>query len=264
MFFITPQKEHLLYTSEHGPEHSPSKKRRHQHHQPEPPSIQDVASGYYPRRIPKACDRCRVKKVKCSGGKLCKRCESDGVVCITTSNLEGEQAPVEARQYHLVESQRDRLLQIISEILHGKDENEVARLRGLLSNMGLSVKNLPLSSTTTNDAIQPVVLDMAALEQVSGPAWLGLCTQLEDKEPLGQWSDFSDVYPATLPGVSTNADVPFDSEALPQTDTFNFDEIVDWDSFHTLGSVANQPWPGPAPDTGDPHQSVPTNPHPPL
>merc|ERR1711939_1002506 len=146
MFFITPQKEHLVYTSETGPEHGPSKKRRHQHYQPEPPSTQDVASGYYPRRVPKACDRCRVKKVKCSGGKLCKRCESDGVVCITTVNSEEEQGPVEARQYHLVESQRDRLLHIISEILHGKDETEVARLRELLSNMGLSVKNLPLSS----------------------------------------------------------------------------------------------------------------------
>ncbi|KPI37508.1 uncharacterized protein AB675_4011 [Cyphellophora attinorum] len=241
MFFITPQKEHLVYASETGHEHGPSKKRRHQHYQPEPPSTQDVASGYYPRRIPKACDRCRLKKVKCSGGKLCKRCELDGVVCITTLNSEVEQGPVEARQYHLVESQRDRLLQIISEILHGKDEIEVARLRELLSNMGLSLKNLPLSSTTTNATTQPVVLAPAALDQISGPAWLGLWDQLQDNEPLGQCSDFSNSYPATQPGRSAVADVPFDSEALPETNTFNFDELVEWDSVLLLDSAANQP-----------------------
>lgn len=238
MFFITPQREHLVQFSETEPKQGPSKKRKqqllYQHHQPAPQAIEEVIGGYYPRRVSKACDRCRVKKVKCSGGKLCKRCELDGVVCITTSMSARNEAPVEARQYHLVESQRDRLLQILSEILHGKDESEVARLRGMLSDMGLSAKSLSSSLATINDDTQSVVVDSLAFEQDPEPFLVGLFNQPEDKESHELWYNFDEMHPTRLAGGSPDTTVPFDVRALPPTNTFDFDDMVDWNSTHTL------------------------------
>lgn len=189
MFFITPQKERLGINVETEPDNRPSKKRRQQSSQhfkqPEPHPSDDVASGYYPRRVRKACDRCKIKKAKCSGGQLCKKCKSDGVVCITTTNTAKEEGPVQAQQYHLVESQRDRLLQIINMISDGKDEEESAELRGVLSNMGLSMEDMPHSLGPTKNAAEPALVDKAAFDAIPNPVWIDLYNQLIGKD---HWS----------------------------------------------------------------------------
>lgn len=229
MFFITPQKEHLVPFAESETRPGSSKKRK-QGQQPEPQPNDEYVSGYYPRRIPKACDRCRVKKVKCSGGQLCRRCESDGVVCITTSNMAKEEAPVDPRQYHLVESQRDRLLQILSEILQGKNENEVAKLRGLLSNMGLSIKGLPIIPPTNKDTSASVMVNSDAFEQVPGPVWLELYNGLKDKGTDSLRFNSDEFHSTTLAGESREADIPLESGAS-HANTFELDDLVDWNSF---------------------------------
>lgn len=229
MFFITPQEEHLVSSSDFVNGQSHSKKRK-QHHELELQAANEMISGYYPRRTPKACDRCRVKKVKCSGGKLCKRCEFDGVVCTSTGNSATEDASVGSRQYHLVEHQRDRLLEILSEIIYGKDENEVTRLRELLSNMGLSTKSLRLNSRTATHDSHAVVGERTIFERVPEAVWFELYNTFADNSPQEKRPMPNETSPVTLVANPLSADVPFDLAAMPFNDVFDFDAMVDWNS----------------------------------
>ena len=235
MFFITPQKEEVVKDVEIEPNDRPSKRRHQllsqQSKQPEPHSSGDVAIGYYPKRVPKACDRCRIKKVRCSGGQLCKRCGSDGVVCITTTTTNGakEEGPVKAQQYHLVESQRDRLLQIIAKISDGKNDDEFAKLRELLGSMGLSMNDIPRSPDSTADAAETIVVDKAAFDAIPSPLWTDLYNQLKNNEPLELWSKVDEM-PVTeaCPSSSTYLQPAI---GLPHiADAFDFNDLVDWNS----------------------------------
>lgn len=242
MFFITPQKEQLVKNVETEPDDRPSKRCRQlssqQSKQLQPQSSDDVPSGYYPKRVPKACDRCRIKKVRCSGGQLCKRCGSDGVVCITTTNGDKEESPVQAQQYHLVESQRDRLLQIIAKIADGKNEDEFTKLRDVLSNMGLSMKNVSRSPETTENAAEPIVVDKAAFDEISNSVWTDLYNQLRDNEPLELWSELDEM-PVTTACSSSSTNPP-PAIGLPHlADAFDFNELVDWNSSQPYDQTAD-------------------------
>lgn len=130
---------------------------------------EEVAS-YYPKRITKACDRCRLKKARCSGGQLCKRCERDGVVCVTSRNSKRPALPQNPRYVHLVESQRDQLVQALCQILHSKDTPDSSKLKEILANMGIATESLQVP--------QPY----SALASSEAP-------RISDKPPLKSWSD---------------------------------------------------------------------------
>ena len=261
MFFITPQRDYAVSFDGAEAQLEPSKKRKQQHSS-NLQSNDDTASGYYPKRIPKACDRCRVKKVKCSGGNLCKRCDLDGVVCITTSSLAKEEAPVDPRQHHLVENQRDRLLQILSEIVHGKDESEVAKLREVIGNMGLSVKSLPISTPVSSEALQSAMTDTTALEEVPQQVWWELYSHFANQAPDGLWPNTDELYPTTLAGNRATEDVSFDSSAPPLTDSFDFDDMVEWNSFQPPLPPTDQPSWGHLSPTNGADFSAPIDSHP--
>jgi len=52
-----------------------------------------VAKIKQPARVLAACDRCRMKKVKCNGVTPCMRCTQDGIIC-----LAGKKAPRDPKE----------------------------------------------------------------------------------------------------------------------------------------------------------------------
>lgn len=99
----------------------------------------DDQSGYYPKRTPKACDRCRLKKARCqwSQGKICDKCKRDGVICTTNRESKREPKAPNAAYVQLVESQRDSLLQAIRKILEDGLMNDQAELAKTLQDFGI-------------------------------------------------------------------------------------------------------------------------------
>lgn len=104
---------------------------------------EEVAS-YYPKRIPKACDRCRLKKARCTGGQLCERCKHDGVVCVTSRDSKRPALPQNPGYVHLVESQRDQLVQALCQILHSENTPDSSKLKKILANMGIATESLQM------------------------------------------------------------------------------------------------------------------------
>lgn len=120
MFFIVPKpRSHIL------PESSPLDKPIVSAH-PRPGPIQhhsfDNVASYYPRRTPKACDRCRIKKARCSAGRgPCTKCKRDGVICVTTAPSKSERTVKNNPAYvQMVEAQRDALVQALHRVLKEK------------------------------------------------------------------------------------------------------------------------------------------------
>lgn len=200
-------------------------------------------SGYYPKRVPKACDRCRVKKVKCSGGVICVRCEADAVICVTSSATGKDTAPVNPEQLHLVESQRDRLVQILSRVLQRQDKTEAAKLRDILGSMGLSTQMLP----TSNDGDPSADIDATTFDQLPQDIWLELYESLnakDDEHPLPSLNPAGATVEARDLEYSTS--LPNDSAAVPDQlvdDGIRFDDLVRWSSFDSpsqQGGVSSQ------------------------
>lgn len=99
-------------------------------------------SSYYSKRVARACDRCRLKKTKCSGGKICERCKQDGVVCVTTSNLRKNVSVQSSDYVQLVESQRDQLVQALHKVLQNNEPTNSAKVEAVLADMGISIDNV--------------------------------------------------------------------------------------------------------------------------
>ncbi|OCT51828.1 hypothetical protein CLCR_09026 [Cladophialophora carrionii] len=130
MFFIVPERK-ASNTPASPPSESPSGSPRPAKRQRMSPDSDD-ASGYYPKRTPKACDRCRLKKARCqwTRGKICDKCKRDGVICTTNRASKREPKTPDAAYVQLVESQRDCLLRAISRIVEDglvKDKTAMAK-----------------------------------------------------------------------------------------------------------------------------------------
>jgi Fungal Zn(2)-Cys(6) binuclear cluster domain len=152
MFFITPQNRDAYHSSGEviPPTHDePANKRKRG------TLAQDVAS-YYPKRVPKACDRCRMKKLRCSGGQLCAQCRQDGVVCVNTQPSKKGMIQNNPAYVQLVESQRDQLVQVLRQVLQSKDAAAASsQLRSTLAGMGIDTASLlPSESDTTPTSTQ--------------------------------------------------------------------------------------------------------------
>lgn len=229
MFFITPQREQSSRIDRFDLEQEPSKKRKKPDQQQQ--HNDEFTTGYYPKRAQKACDRCRLKKVKCSGGKLCKRCESDGVVCITASNPIKQETPVDYRRYHLATSQRDRLLEILFGVLNGKNEDEIANLHGELKNMGLSVQNLGPCSPAKQDESAAVVLDSSVFEDHSESAWREFYKSLNNEELPELWLPQDEIDVAALADLQQpGPHHPYNQTQLP-IGTLNVGDMVEYNAF---------------------------------
>ncbi|EXJ58812.1 hypothetical protein A1O7_06242 [Cladophialophora yegresii CBS 114405] len=130
MFFIVPERR--ASDTPPGPHsESPSGSPCPAKRQRLSPEADDM-SGYYPKRTPKACDRCRLKKARCqwSEGKICNKCKRDGVICTTNRESKREPKTPNAAYVQLVESQRDCLLRAISKLLEDglvKDKTAMAK-----------------------------------------------------------------------------------------------------------------------------------------
>ncbi len=155
----------------------------------------DDSGGYYPKRVAKACDRCRLRKVKCSGGSICERCVVDAVVCVKSSDLTNDPTPINPARMRLAESQRDRLVQILFKIMQRQDENEAANTQEILTSMGLPVQRIPQARDTASPAVD---LDDTRFGEVPQDVWQQLHEEFSDDDRA--W--LSSLY-AENPGSST-------------------------------------------------------------
>ncbi|KIW32005.1 uncharacterized protein PV07_03587 [Cladophialophora immunda] len=161
MFFIVPERKGSNPPASpvsDDPSASPPQRKR----QRLSPEAEEM-SGYYPKRTPKACDRCRLKKARCqwNAGKICDKCKRDGVICTTNRESKREPKPPNAAYVQLVESQRDCLLRAIGKIVEGGLSNDPVAMAKMLQELGISVQDLKRapregvvddSSTSLDDA----------------------------------------------------------------------------------------------------------------
>lgn len=141
MFFIVPttgEQPASTFTSTEGTDHITSHGKT---------QSQDLAQGdltltHDRRRTPKACSRCRLKKTRCSGGKICERCKRDGAVCVTIDNARRGNHTQKPEYIQLVESQRDQLVLALRQVLRNESTTDSDRLKSTLARMGISVDHL--------------------------------------------------------------------------------------------------------------------------
>lgn len=115
MFFITPDtpKPVEVFAAPISTiASSPREKRKYD----EAFNIAQNVDSYYPKRNQRACDRCRLRKAKCSGGKSCEKCKKDGVICTTNRSAKMDQKPPSVAYVQMVESQRDFLLRALGKL----------------------------------------------------------------------------------------------------------------------------------------------------
>ena len=157
MFFTVPESKHAELSSSapsDGKSPSPQGIKR----QRVSPETEDKTCGYYPKRTPKACDRCRLKKARCqwnSNGKICEKCKRDGVICTTNRESKREPKPPNAAYVQLIESQRDSLLRAISTIMEGGLSNDRAAVAKILQDEGISAADLR-NASQRNPAHKPL------------------------------------------------------------------------------------------------------------
>jgi Fungal Zn(2)-Cys(6) binuclear cluster domain len=109
MFFIVPQAP-----PPGSPEDSSSRSSPHSLRTNAP---DDAVACYYPKRTPRACDRCRLKKARCSVIRgACIKCKRDGVVCVTSAPTKPDSKIKNPEYVHMVEGQRDLLVQALHKI----------------------------------------------------------------------------------------------------------------------------------------------------
>ena len=206
MFFITRQKDEvpdptMILGDDDTSE--PSRKRKH---------VTDVhdsgVSGYYPKRVQKACDRCRLKKVKCTGGQVCERCKTDAVVCITSADSAKASKPVNPEYLRLVELQRDQLVQALAQILRNQDEPAKSKLRSVLTELGISADSFPTPPENPDFVSET---DVAAFNEMSPGTWADLFSIINGDE-----ANAPNSFPADRP-YSQDEMIP--SDGLP--DQFN-------------------------------------------
>ncbi|KAL9616364.1 MAG: hypothetical protein Q9160_008758 [Pyrenula sp. 1 TL-2023] len=115
MFFIAPdipKPPELLIAPVPTDVSSTREKRKHDEAFDTPQSV----DNYYPKRNQRACDRCRLRKAKCSGGRCCEKCKRDGVICTTNRSTKSDQKAPSVAYVQMVESQRDFLIQALGKL----------------------------------------------------------------------------------------------------------------------------------------------------
>ncbi|OAP60731.1 hypothetical protein AYL99_05733 [Fonsecaea erecta] len=240
MFFIVPERKGSnpppSPTSDEPSVSPPQRKRQRQSPEPE------ETAGYYPKRTPKACDRCRLKKARCkwNAGKICDKCKRDGVICTTNRESKREPKPPNAAYVQLVESQRDCLLRAINKIVEGGLSNDPAALANMLQELGIRVQDLK-RAPQENDVDEPMtnpddvdIFQNAAEIQALLDDWTSENAGIETHNPLSTLvsrnrgtpqsyfdspphTEFQAGMPQTLSDTSAEATCTQDTTFLPST-----------------------------------------------
>ncbi|KAG9241013.1 hypothetical protein BJ878DRAFT_253706 [Calycina marina] len=75
-----------------------------------------VAKIRGPARVRAACDRCRMKKVKCDGDTPCLRCMQDSVVCTANKKVPTDAKAASTEYIRSMEAQQGRLIKALKDI----------------------------------------------------------------------------------------------------------------------------------------------------
>jgi hypothetical protein len=248
MFFIVPEKteqnDHTLDDVPQGLNLTSNKRKK--------PSPAVEAASYYPRRIPKACDRCRIKKSRCSGGQLCAKCKQDGVVCVTTTASKKGTLPQNPAYVHLVESQRDQLAQALHKILKSEETPASSKLRSTLAEMGIAtdIFSLPRPLADPSDNTGAPIS-----EQPEQRSWDEILSSLDGNQ-IQEIESFCASTPQ-MQGIFQPSQLEIDSSGfLPQPfESQPFPEVsntMDYgDAFWNQDTMSHEgPWNWEAGDTG--------------
>ena len=204
MFFTVPERQ----TSDRPvptppPDDGPDSLHPHKRRCPSPEA--EAIASYYPKRTPKACDRCRLKKARCSGGKVCEKCKRDGVICTSERESKREPKAPNAEYVHLVEAQRDSLLRALNRICKDGVPNDPAAMTAILQNLGGKVEDLkqvPKQGSTTTD-----------LADSEGLNLYGNITEIQAM--LGNWKASAEQHHKNTP----MPELPRDSLSRPEIDS---------------------------------------------
>ena len=214
----------------------------------------DETAGYYPKRTPKACDRCRLKKARCqwNNGKICDKCKRDGVICTATRESKREPKPPNAAYVQLVESQRDCLLHAVSKIFEDGSSKDPAAMVKMLQDSGIRVDDLK-KAPRRNQTDKPTHID--EIKTYKDPAWIQalasttaakMNTSAAESPPNTSipqsyfdqppHADIQTDASQTLSSVAGEASSIFDASFLPST------EIDDWLVFDESGDDWSLPF----------------------
>ncbi|KAG9236733.1 hypothetical protein BJ875DRAFT_455559 [Amylocarpus encephaloides] len=91
---------------------NPSQKRTES---PAPKSEQSLAK-FSRARVQKACERCRVKKIKCNGEIPCQRCQQDEVFCTSRKREPGDLKAASRDYISTLESQQKTFITTLQKI----------------------------------------------------------------------------------------------------------------------------------------------------
>ena len=160
MFFIVPNKTHQATDDDKAKTTLPAQQAETTKRRKRAVAEPEETASYYPKRNPKACDRCRLKKARCTGGRLCARCRQDGVVCTTTRDSKKPSMPPNPAYVHLVESQRDQLVQALSKILAHENTPDSSKLKQMLTDMGIAAEDIYPPPSTQDSASNDTSSDL--------------------------------------------------------------------------------------------------------
>lgn len=154
MFFITPTQstsgtDAISARSPESLHHEHNNKRkrssRDREHEQSQSSHYEDSFDFQRKRVARACDRCRLKKTKCSGGSVCSRCKQDRVVCVTTPSATKKGDIHQNPGYtHLVETQRDQLARALHRLLRTHGPTDSKNVKSLLAEMGITTDSIRL------------------------------------------------------------------------------------------------------------------------
>lgn len=190
-------------------------------------SIYDGLAGYYPKRAPKACNRCRLKKTRCSlRSGPCAKCVRDGVVCVTTANdnKAAEKRAQNPAYVHMVEAQRDTLVQALKKVWKNGNAGELCArqdLNTILEQIGA------LTAAANKDTLEAdASLSPTGLHHYSGNSISSSSAGVpEGLDPL----NLDGHAPNAVPG---NSDAPLGSAAI-----LNENCQIPWSLFDDLAKL---------------------------
>ncbi|MCJ1383490.1 hypothetical protein MMC17_006604 [Xylographa soralifera] len=81
------------------------------------PSYQSTSRAARAARVQKACDRCRLKKIKCDGDLPCLRCGHDKVLCTQSKRTQNDPKAVTREYINSLESRQMNLVKTLQEVL---------------------------------------------------------------------------------------------------------------------------------------------------
>ena len=201
-----------------------------------------------PVRAKKACDRCRVKKIKCDGRKPCGRCAHDKVQCLQTRRATTDPKALSRDYIASLEAQQAYLLDALRQLCHrgsGSDDPEVRAIleRLQVNGVDLDYNNIPHpggkglvwnEEDCTNRGRQDISPSSPAQ-----PESVVLGAQLSNDVPVeGFMQDISFSRPVTSDTNTAAYDMP-NGLSYDQPSTLTFPNSIDATSGPALSSLSN-------------------------